>query len=195
MQPAGPPVSRGSRTGLIVSIVVVALVLIGGGTTVLMLVNRPAPRAQVPVSKPVGGRYQSLVTCAKLTTPPFTFDPRDESYTTNGGSDKMCTGTFGAQRVDVWLTFFSGPKGEVEAVQTSLPLATEQDFQRLDGTGFENAPFAGYNGDAGPMCTATYRRSNEFVRIDFPDLPGGTDTPSCTSAIMPYVKQFYALIG
>ena len=197
MRPAGLPASRRSRTGLIVSIALVALVLVGGGVTALMLLSQPTQSTQGQVPKPVvGGRYQSLIKCGALTRPPFTFDPHDEPYTSNGGTDKICMGTFGAQRVDVAMAYFSGPNGEARAVQASAPISlAEQDFQRINGTGFENSPFVGYNGDYGALCTATYRRSNLTVRMDFPDLPGVTDTAGCTSAIMPYVKQLYAAVG
>ncbi|HEY4460351.1 MAG TPA: hypothetical protein VGN81_38935 [Pseudonocardiaceae bacterium] len=194
MRPAEPPVSRRSRTGLIVSIVVLAVVLVGGGTAVLMLLNHPAPQAQVP-APPHSGPYQSLIKCAKLTSPPFTFDPEDEPTTAEGRTAKVCMGTFGAQRVQVAMTLYSGSNAEDNAVRGSLPWTIDKDFQRLNGTGFENAPFTGYNDDYGPICTAIYRRSNVDVRIDFPTLSNVSDRASCTSAIMPYVKQLYALIG
>lgn len=191
--------SRRSRTGLIVSIVVVAVVLVGGGTAALMLRGHPAPQAHdapaVTSAPAANGRYQMLIKCAKLTSPPFTFDPEDEPATSNHRTAKVCMGTFGAQRVDVAMTLYSGPNAEASAVQGSLPWSTDNGFQRLDGTGFENAPFTGYNGDYGPLCTAIYRRSNIDVRIDFPTLSNVSDRASCTSAIMPYVKQLYALIG
>jgi hypothetical protein len=192
-----PPGSRRSRTGLIVAIVVVALVLVGGGTAVLMLLNRPAPQAQVqaPQPKPVaGGRYTTLAKCARLTAPPFTFDPGDAPASWAGRTVSACVGTFGAHRVSVTMTLYSGPNAEAKAVVGSMPTPIEQSFQRLNGTGFENAPYIGYNGDYGSLCTATYRRSNLDVRIDFPDLPD-QDTASCTNTIMPYVKQLYALVG
>jgi hypothetical protein len=195
MQPAEPSVSRRSRTGLIVGIVVVALVLIGGGTTALMLINRPAPQAQVPKRGP-DGHYQTLMTCASLTAPPFTFEPNNDSFTHDGATDRVCSGTFGAHRVSVAMIVFSGPTGEAKAVAASVPYqSTYQYMQRLNGTGFENAPLVGFIGDEGPMCEAAYRRSNLKVEIDFPNLPGGTDTASCTSAIMPYVRKLYAEIG
>lgn len=198
MQPAQPPVSRRSRTGLIVSIVVVALLLVGGGVTALMLLNRPAPQARVPAPKraPVAdGRYQTLTRCARLTSPPFTFDPKDATGTWEGRTVNVCMGTVGVRRVTVAMTLYSGPNAEAKAVLGSVPSPSEGDFQRQNGTGFENSPFVGYNGDYGPLCTATYRRSNIDVRIDFPTMSGVADTPGCVNAIMPYVKQLYALIG
>ena len=47
----------------------------------------------------------------------------------------------------------------------------------MDGTGFENAPFIAYEGSYGPDGAVEYRRSNEDVQIDFPNLPGGPAAP------------------
>lgn len=195
-----PPRSRRSRTGLIVAIVVVALVLVGGGTATLMLLNRPAPQAQgqAPQPKPVaGGRYTTLARCARLTASPFAFDPHGESLTQNDATTESCQGALGAKRVYVTMTDYLGPKGEGRAVAASLPISSaDQNLQRIDKTGFENAPFIGVEGDGDDsLCTAMYRRSNEFVRIDFPDLPDGIDTPGCISTVLPYVRQLYALVG
>ncbi len=195
-----PPHRR--RTQFIVLLVVGALVVLGGVTALVLLSggggSGPAKAAAAPTVRlsPSAGRYQTLINCGKLTASPFTFDPANDAVSQHNQTTKVCMGTAGEQRITVGLNVFSGPDGVSDAVKSSSwATVTNHGIERVDGTGFENAPFIGDVGDYGPDCVVVYRRSNELVQINFPDLPAGIDTSSCVRLTMPWTKQLYALIG
>lgn len=164
--------------------------------------SRPAQAPASGVASAVSnGLYQKPVSCGKLTAAPFRFEPQSSPFSDNGDTTSVCEGTVGnggagAQRIIVAMSVFSGSDAVAHAVASSAQGAVlDGDLDRVDGTGFENAPFVGYVGDYGPDCKVEYRRRNEFVQIDFPDLPDGTDVASCTHLVMAYAKQLYTLIG
>ncbi|HJP79661.1 MAG TPA: hypothetical protein VJ914_35645 [Pseudonocardiaceae bacterium] len=131
-----------------------------------------------------------------MNSAPFKFDTSDEPYSQHGATISVCMGTAGTQRLTVAMTVFGGPKGQAQASASVLWMVSrDKGYGKVDGTGFENAPFIADLGDYGPLCEVVYRRSNEIVQIDFPSMPGGTDTTSCQRVTLPLVKQLYALIG
>lgn len=166
------------------------LVIAGAVTARLLLSLGRAPAA--PAALPAG----KTIDCGKLTTPPFTFDPGNESVSQNEAISQVCTGTgsgAGAPvRVAVARLFYSGPDG------TSKALADDvlSKGQPVAGTGFENRPTVEYDDESGGTdCQVEYRKANTFVRMDFISPPGASDVASCEKAVMSYAKTFYRLIG
>ena len=202
---SGPPTPRKPKTGLVVLIVVIALVVIGGGTTALILLTKgrsgstnaaASPSGtHAPVTSP-GGRYQKTRTCAQLNGGPFTFTQSQTPSTLSWLISVGCPGMLGtgpsAPGLTVDMRVFTGPDA-VSAARSGFVNGT-QGGQSVSGTGFENAPYAQYDANA-VSCTIDYFRSNEQVTLDFIELPGVTDLASCTSAAMPYARQYYKLIG
>lgn len=188
---------------MLVLLVLGVLVVLGGGTAALILLTRgggsgPVKAVAAPTvqSSPSAGRYRTLISCGKLTAPPFTFDPANEAVSQHNHTTKVCTGNAGTQRVWVALNIFTGADGVSDAVKSSTWVAaTTQGIERIDGTGFENAPFIGDVSDYGPDCEVVYRRSNELVQINFPDVPAGIDNASCVRLTTTWTKQLYGLIG
>ncbi|HJP80557.1 MAG TPA: hypothetical protein VJ914_40170 [Pseudonocardiaceae bacterium] len=179
-------------------LVAVLVLVVGGGVTALILLTRPSEAAGP-------GRYHPLVknpsSCSALSDATFgfnivTYPPKD------GTIAQEC---FGMARtadntpvVDVFREIFPDPGG----VSAAENREARGDGTPLSGTGFENDPFVGYLSYVDPSddekidhCTVEYRRSNEWVKLDFSLLPNVSDLASCQKLVVPYARPFYTLIG
>ena len=189
---------RGMRPKVIVVLVVLVLA-IGGGVTALILLTRPT-EASAP------GRYHRLVenpkSCGSLSDPTFGFTTLAAYRPQDGTIAQQCFGMAptpdNTPVVDVFKETFSDPGG-VSAAQNR---EQRGDGTPLSGTGFENDPYVGYASHLDPYdsekvddCTVEYRRSNEWVKLDFTYLPGVSDLASCRKLVMPYARPFYSSIG
>ena len=197
---------RKPKTGLIVLIVVLVVVVVGGGTTALILLNKGKPSTtntagpSAPATSSGGGpdstavgRYQKPPACGQLNGGPFTFQPTGPVLTQGKvvGGDCSGIGHPGGDSDDglgALIEVFNGPGGVAAAAAS----ASGNGGQKVDGPGFENAPYVSYNGGD---CVFSYSRSNESVRFQFMGLPGVSDAASCASTGMTYAQQYYKLVG
>lgn len=185
------------RPKLIVLVVVLVLV-IGGGVTALVLLTRPDEAAGP-------GRYHPIArtptSCFSLSDATFKFTLVG-SFPVRDGTTALECGAIGRDGengpvADVIKEVFPDPGG----VRTAEDREARDDGTPLSGTGFENDPYVGYtthqdaNGDDSDDCTVEYRRSNEWVELDFSLLPGVSDQASCRKLVMPYARPFYTSIG
>jgi hypothetical protein len=193
-QPPGP---RKPKTGFIVLIVVIALVVVGGGVTALILLtggnSGPSNASGHPTlpSAPNAstGSYHKPVSCAKLNGGPFTFQPTGITHTTSWNVTEACQGSgTGGTALAATIQVMTGADGVTSAKRA----AGTVDGRQVSGAGFENAPYMSFFDGS---CTVSYARSNEYVSLQFMFVPGVTDVPSCTSAVMQYAKQYYTIIG
>jgi hypothetical protein len=186
------------RPKLIVLLVVLVLV-IGGGITALILLTRPS-EADAP------GRYHSLVenpkSCSSLSDSTFGFTTIATYPRQDGTTAQQCFGMAPTPDnipvVDVFREDFPDPG----SVNTAQSREQRSDGTPLSGTGFENDPYVGYTSRLDPYdsekiddCTVEYRRSNEWIKLDFSYLPGVSDLASCRKLVVPYAQPFYASIG
>ncbi|HJP79659.1 MAG TPA: hypothetical protein VJ914_35635 [Pseudonocardiaceae bacterium] len=192
-QPPGP---RKPKTGLIVLIVVVALVVVGGGVTALILLTggKASSNASGHTTAPAtpsasAGRYQKPPACTKLNGGPFTFQPSGITKTSTWNVAEACQGTgAGGTALAATIQVMTSSDGVANAKR----VAGTVDGQQVSGSGFENAPYMSFFDGS---CIVDYARSNEEVTLQFMFIPGVTDVSSCTSAVMPYAKQYYTMIG
>lgn len=181
------------RPKLIV-ILVVFVLLVGGGVTALILLTRPDEAA-------AAGRYHQInpvpTSCHALTNPTFSFTIIGAFPPRDGTTAEQCVGeghdSDGGPVASVTWEVFPDPGG-VRAAQNR---AARSDGTPLSGTGFENDPYVGYAADTGQgdNCTVEFRRSNEWVEIDFSYLPKVTDLASCRKLVIPYAKPLYTSVG
>ncbi|HEX4221412.1 MAG TPA: hypothetical protein VHZ97_03555 [Pseudonocardiaceae bacterium] len=189
---SGQPAPRKPGTGTYVLIVVLALVIVGGVTTGVILLAKNKNKSTPAVSNSqAAGRYKQPVPCDKLNGGPFTFDTPAHVEPAAYGLTLGCAGQAqDSANVVITLDVLTGPDAVTEAKTRVVTALGPQ----IDGTGFENAPYVYYDAN-NQICDVQYARSNEDAQLSFLGLPGVTDQASCVRVAMPYAQQYYKLIG